>query len=348
MDARDGSVLRPIISGSQCVVGCAAPELNPLIAALSIDLGTHFCDMGGSGDVLHAEMDLKDAARDRGVWVLPSCGLAPGLINLLCLLGVEQFDEVETVHLRVGDVPLHPKPPFNFRLSVSARKLIDDYSLPAYVLRDGEVIEVEPLSSVEDIFFASPFGQLEAFFTAGSLNTLARELQGRVRTLDLKTIRWPGHASQMRFLLGLGFGEQRIIDVRTHLTYNDVLVRRLQQKLGEDHEDAVLLRSCITGRKDGRDQTLVYEMVQLYDVENRLSAMRKCTSIPTATIAFMLASGRLNGGGVAPPETTIPKREVLDEIQRQGLQIVERWYDGHLAVMDPDGVRTMTEENQEP
>ena len=339
VDGRDESVLRPIVTGSSCIVGCAAPELNPVIAALSIDLGIHFCDMGGSGEVLHAEMDLNDAARDRGVWVLPNCGLAPGLINLLCLLGVEQFDEVDTVHLRVGDVPLHPEPPFNFRLSVSARKLIDDYSLPAYILRDGDVIEVDPLSDVEEIYFPAPFGRLEAFFTAGSLNTLARELQGRVRTLDLKTVRWPGHASQMRFLLGLGFGEKRIIDVRTHLTYNDVLVRRMQQKLGTEHEDAVLLRTCITGTHEGRDKTLVYEMIERYDEENRISAMRKCTSIPTSTIAFMLASGVLDGGGVAPPETTMPKRKVLDEVKRLGLNIEERWYDGHVDAADPENLR---------
>ncbi|MDX1740231.1 MAG: saccharopine dehydrogenase C-terminal domain-containing protein [Rhodothermales bacterium] len=339
VDARDESVLRPIIADSQCVVGCAAPELNPIVAAMSIDLGSHFCDMGGSGEVLHAEMNLKDAALSRGVWVLPGCGLAPGLINLLCLLGVEQFDRVDTVHLRVGDVPLHPEPPFNFRLSVSARKLIDDYSLPAYVLRDGDVIEVDPLSGVEEIYFQEPFGGLEAFFTAGSLNTLARELQGRVRTLDLKTVRWPGHASQMQFLLGLGFGEQRIIDVGTHLTYSDVLVRRLQQKLGAEHEDAVLLRSCIHGSKDGQESTLVYEMIESYDKENRLSAMRKCTSIPTATIAFMLASVDLEGCGVAPPETTLPKRRVLDEVKRLGLKIEEHWHQGRVGVTDPDGLR---------
>ena len=348
VDGRDERILRPIIRGSNCVIGCADPELNPLMAALSIDEGSHFCDMGGSSGILHQEMSLNDEARNRGVWVLPSCGLAPGLINLLCLLGVEQFDEVEAVHLRVGDVPLHPEPPFNFRLSVSAKKLIDDYSMPAHLLRDGKIVEVEPLSHVEHIYFPPPFGQLEAFCTAGTLNTLATELQGRVKTLDLKTVRWPGHASQMEFLLGLGFGEKRIIDVRTHLTYNDVLVRRLQQKLGGEHEDAVLLRTCIAGKKDEQEKTLVYEMIERYDQENHVTAMRKCTSIPTATIAYMLATGTLEGGGVAPPETVLPKRVVLDELNRIGLTIDERWYDGFAAATDPDGLKHSVASGQTP
>ncbi len=338
-DGRDESVLRPIVDGSRCIVGCAEPELNPQIASLSIEVGSHFCDLGGSGGIVDQEERLHDAARERDVWVLPNCGLAPGLISLLCLLGVEQFDEVDTVRLRVGDVPLQPEPPFNFRLSVSARKLIDDYTHPAYVLREGEVIEVEPLSQVEEIYFPSPLGRLEAFCTAGSLNTLTSEFRGSVRTLDLKTVRWPGHAHQMRFLLGLGFGEKRIIDVRTHLTYNDVLVRRLQKRLGSEHEDAVLLRACITGTNEGAERTLIYEMVESYDRENRVSAMRRCTSIPTANIAFMLASGKLEGGGVAPPETVLPRQQFLDELRALGLGIREQWYEGHLDVADPHGVR---------
>ncbi len=335
VDGRDESVLKPIIRESDCIVGCADPTVNSLLASLAIELGSHFCDVGGSDEAARSEVALNDAARDRGVWIVPNCGLAPGLINVLCLLGIDEFDQVESACLRVGDVPLEPEPPFSFRLSVSARKLIDDYSQPVHIIQNGEIHEISPLTNDEEIWFGEPFGKMEAFATAGSLNTLTHELKERVRYLDMKTIRWPGHADRMRFLLGLGFGEKKIIDVRTHLTYNDVLVRRMHRMLGGEYADAVLLRAATTGLVNGARRTLVYEMVDMFNNSDGMSAMRRCTSIPIAVAAYLLASGSLEGGGAAPMERAFPRRSLYEELVDQGLDIKSTWYDGYCRVNDP-------------
>src|SRR5690606_34595813 len=117
----------------------------------------------------------------------------------------------------------------------------------------------------------------------------------KIRNLDHKTIRWPGHVDQMRFLLALGFGDDRKIDPRTHLTYRDVLVRRLQQHLGGTYEDAVLLRVLVKGTREGQQKTVVYQMIDTYDAESGTTAMRRCTSIPAAIVAVMLAEGKVEG-----------------------------------------------------
>lgn len=334
VDGRDESVLRPIVQGSNCIIGCASPTINPALARMSVEVGSHFCDLGGNDDIVREELGLGDAAREREIWIVPNCGLAPGLINMLCLLGVDQFDEVVSASLRVGDVPIDPDPPFNFRLSVSARKLIDDYTMPAFEIVDGEVRQIDPLTNLEEIRFREPFGVLEAFTTGGSLITLANQLSGRVRNLDMKTIRWPGHAHQMRFLLSLGFGEKKIIDIRTHLTYNDVLVRRMQKMLGGEYADAVLLRCAIVGTKDGVEKTLIYEMVDRYGGTDGLSAMQRCTSIPIATVARMLAAGQVSGGGAAPMEVAMPGSVVYDELKRCELDIRATWHDGEKSVTE--------------
>lgn len=334
VDVRDPNVLEPILQGSDCVVGAAAPDLNPMLARICISVGSNFCDLGGNDAIVAEELALDQDAREKGVWVIPNCGLAPGLVNILCMHGVEQFDEVESAHLRVGDVPLHPEAPFNFRISWSAEKVIDDYSNPVQLIRDGEVIEEEPLSRLETIHFPQPFDGMEAFCTAGGLSTLAQDLAGRVGKLDHKTIRWPGHASQMAFLLGLGLGEDRSIDVLTHLTYRDVLVRRLRQRLGGKYEDAVLLRVLLWGSVGGETKTLVYEMIDTYDAALKMTAMRRCASIPTATIATLVASGALREGGAAPPERIIPHDAFIEAVIERGLRITRTWYDGHMDVRD--------------
>src|SRR5690606_20222566 len=234
--------------------------------------------------------------------VVPSCGLAPGLVNVLTLRAVDRFDRPRAACIRVGDVPTEPKAPFNYRLAHSAEKLLDDYTEPVVVLRNGRIEVVEPLTGLEDVEVGDEFGTLEAFYAAGGLPALTRALADRLDRLDVKTLRYPGHASQMRFLLDLGLAAREVLDVRTHLTYRDVLVRRLRQRLGGAYKDAVLVRvevvGEVVGEVAGEERTLTYQLVDRFDEATGLSAMRRCTAFPAAAVAVLLATGRIGGGGV--------------------------------------------------
>lgn len=336
IDARDVRVLAPILQESQVAIGCVPSTLNPQLARLCLDTGVHFCDLGGDDRTVHQVLTLNEEARQKSIWVVPNCGLAPGLVNVLSRTGIAQFEEVDEVRLRVGDVPLKPEPPFNFRLSWSADKILDDYTFPVRLIEDGEIIETRSLSREEHLFFPEPFGEMEAFCTAGGLSTLVDELASQVKILDHKTIRWPGHATQMRFLIGLGFAEKKKIDVRTHLTYRDVLTRRLRSKLGGDYEDAVLMRVLIKGRKDGARRTLVYEMIERYDEETGLTAIQRTTSIPTATVACMIGSGKISGGGAAPVENVVEGDAFCALLAQRGLNITTRWFDDHVPIGSAD------------
>jgi len=335
VDARDMNVLSQILRGSDCVVSCLPAELNPDVAELCLSLGTNFCDLGGNDQMVQQELDLADTAREKSVWITPNCGLAPGLINVLCMHGIDQFDDVEAVSLRVGDVPLHPESPFNFRISWSAERILDDYTNPAQHIEGGHVVEVDALTGDEEIHFdEEPFGTMEAFCTQGGLSTLTESLSDTVTQLDHKTIRWPGHAHQMRFVIGLGFGENRKIGVRTHLTYRDILVRRMRDRLGGDYEDAVLLRVLLRGTVDGEPKTLVREMVERYDESHRHpTAMMRATAIPTGVAATLIADEtQVVGGGADVMEDVVPRDIFLDAVSARGLRIEDEWLDGHAEV----------------
>lgn len=324
-DVRDERALAPILRGSACIVSCVMPAQNPKLAALALHLDTNFCDMGGDEATVQQVLELAPEAAERGRWIVPNCGLAPGLVNILVMRGIEQFESVDSVVMREGNIPLEAGPPFYHRLTYSAEKLVEDYTAPVYVLRNGEIETREPLSGVEEIDFPEPIGQLEAVYTAGKLSTLPHDLQGRVRLLDYKTLRHRGHAEGMRAVFALGFGEDRHVDVRTHLTYRDLLVRRLREHLGGTFRDAVLIRAWIVGQREGRRQALHYELLDLHDTNSGFSAMQRCTGYPAATVATLLALGQVPGGGVAPPEQIIPKGPFFDDLAARGLQIQERW-----------------------
>jgi saccharopine dehydrogenase-like NADP-dependent oxidoreductase len=335
VNARDPQVLTPILKRSQCIVGCVTPGINAVVSRTAVELGIHFCDLGGSEEVVEEQFKLHEEARKKSVWIVPNCGLAPGLINILCMHGVDQFDSVHSADVRVGAIPIDPTPPFNFHLSYDASKLVEDYTRPATCIAQGEMTRCQPLTGLETINFPEPFGNLEAFHTSGGLSTLPSDLEGRIQNLDYKTIRYPGHAKQMRFLLALGFAEERAIDVRTHLTYRDILVRRLQKRLRVEEPDVVVLRILITGVKNGDEKTLVYEMIDRYDEEQELTATQRCTGFPVSVIAALLASKSVTGGGASPPEHIVPKDAFLDTLTERGLDISLNWYDGHLDITEP-------------
>ena len=334
VDARDLGVLSQIVRESNCVISGAPSELNPDLAGLCLDLGVNFCDLGGNEDIVEQELDLDEKAREKAVWIVPNCGLAPGLVNVLTMRGIEQFDTATAASIRVGDVPLNPQPPFNFRISWSAERIIDDYTHPAQHIENGKIVEVDALSGTETIRFDGPFDSMEAFCTRGGLSTLTDTLSDRLPSFDHKTIRWPGHAHQMQFVIGLGFGQDRKIGVRTHLTYRDLLVRRMRERLSGDYEDAVLMRVAIQGEKDGAPKTLVYEMVERYNEADNLTAMMRCTSIPIVVVAKMIAGHTISEGGAKVPEAIVPKEDYCDALRARGLNITETWHDGHVRIAD--------------
>lgn len=324
-DVRDVQTLTTIVAGSACLISCVAPEHSPALANLALGIGAHFVDLGGPDAGLADLEALSAKAEAKGRWLVPNCGLAPGLVNLLTVRAVNQFDRPRTACIRVGDVPTEPKVPFNYRLAHTAEKMLEDYTEPVLVLRDGEEQIVEPLTGLESIDFDGDIGTLEAFYAAGGLPSLVRALSDRLERIDVKTLRYPGHASQMQFLLDLGLAARDTLDVRTHLTYRDVLVRRLRQRLGGTYKDAVLVRVEVEGEIGGEQRVLTYELIDRFDEHAGLSAMRRCTAFPAAAVGVLLAKGEITGGGMASPEQIVPPDPFFEALAERGIVVTERW-----------------------
>lgn len=334
-DARDVQTLEPILTGSSCVVSCIGPDHNGRLARLSLDLGAHFVDLGSPAPIRAQEETLAERAERRQRWVITGCGLSPGLVGVLTMRGIARLDEATAAQIRVGDLPVHPSGPFYHRLAHSAERLLDDYTHPSPVLRDGQVEMRDPLTGLETVEVEG-FGTLEAFYASHGIDSLAEALAGRLDRLDAKTLRHPGHADRMRFVLDLGLGDKTSIDIRTHLTYRDVLVRRLRQRLGGDYEDAVIIRIEIGGRRaaegpEAGEGTLVYEVIDRYDAESGLTAMQRCTGFPAAAAAVLLSQHALSGGGVGPADQTLPVEPFVARLEARGIHVSERWEPRHVA-----------------
>jgi len=322
LDAGSDAALAGSLAGVDVVVSAVSYSVNERVTRAAIDAGVHMCDMGGNNDVVDRQLAMDERARTAGVTIVPNCGLAPGLINVLGMEGVRSFDTVESVRLRVGGLPLHPRPPLQYQIVFSVEGLINEYIEPAEVIRGGRRVTVQSMADLESLSFPEPFGALEAFNTSGGLSILPRLLDGKVTELDYKTIRYPGHCEKMRTLLDLGFASHEPIMIGNTLrTSRELFTELLRRKLDTGGPDVILARSTVTGTKGGVRSRLVSEFVDRYDEATGMSAMMRTTAFPTSIIAQQLAHGVITRRGVLTPEVCVPVADLVEQLARRGIRV---------------------------
>ena len=265
------------------------------------------------------QMDLDAAARKSEGLLVPGCGLAPGLGGILLAHALESIGGGDEGHILVGGLPQKPQPPFGDRLVFSIVGLLREYTDDARVFRDGRLVRVRPFSTVESVDFPQPIGRLEAFCTDG-LASLVYTMK-RMRVLDEKTLRWPGHAEKMGLLMESGFFSKESLSMEgTKVAPLEVSWAVLGKKLSEgDPRDMTVMRVIAKG-KNGE---AVYDMIDRYDEKNEVTSMGKTTGYTASIVTQMVGSGEVTGTGVVPPEKAVTGKRVsklLSELGRRGVK----------------------------
>src|SRR5205085_5365999 len=136
-------------------------------------------------EIVFQQRELDPDAKAKQVTVVPDCGLAPGMVNILAEHGIRQLDKTESVRIYVGGLPQHPEPPLNYQIVYSIEGVLDYYTTLSWVLRNGRRQQVVALSECEPVQFEE-LGTLEAFHTAGGLSTMAFRYEGKIPTMEYK------------------------------------------------------------------------------------------------------------------------------------------------------------------
>ena len=319
-DLADAATLRKLLAGATVAVSASDYALNEGLTRACIESGTHFCDLGGNIHVVARQRALDAEAKKAGVTVIPDCGLAPGLAGLLAWRAAEKVGGAEKVRMRVGGLPAQPKPPLDYSLVFSVRGLTNEYLEPSEVIRDGKAVRVESMTEVEELEFPAPFGKLEAFHTSGGASTLTETMLGKVKDLDYKTIRYPGHARIVKALIDLGFLSEEPLDLGgvkvAPRPFTEAIFTR---SLSHGDDDVVLVR--VTA--EGGGKTAGYQLVDRKDHATGHSAMARTTGYPTAVIAWLMATGKIEKRGVLPGERCVPVDLLVEELRRRGVAIEE-------------------------
>jgi lysine 6-dehydrogenase len=322
LDARQADRLRRLLRGHDAVMNALPYYFNYPVAKAAVRAGLHYSDLGGNTEIVQKQKTLHAAARKKGVSVIPDCGLAPGMVNILAAEGIRRVGDADTVKIFVGGLPQHPEPPLNYQIVYSLEGALDYYTTPSWVLKGGRPARVDALSEVEAVEFPAPVGTLEAFHTGGGISTMPWAYAGRVQTMEYKTLRYPGHAAIMRPIRDMGLLDLKPVTVKgTKVVPRDAFIAAVSPKLTKpDGRDLVALRVEVTGRGGRR---VAWQLLDYYDVATGISAMMRATGYSLAITGLMQVDGRIIARGVHTPDEAVPFRAYVDELRKRGVEINE-------------------------
>jgi lysine 6-dehydrogenase len=321
LDVSDYKAVVSAMRGHDAAISCVNYWFNLELSKAAIETKTNFCDLGGNNYVVDAQLALDELAKSAGINIIPDCGLAPGMVSILATRGANQFDETEEIHIRVGGLPQHPRPPLDYQLVFSVEGLINEYVETARVIRGGEICEVESMTELETLSFEN-FPALEAFQTSGGTSTLPETFFGKIKELDYKTIRYKGHCERFKTLIDLGLcSSEEIVAECVKIKPRAVLGELLQRNLPADEPDFVLIRLEFVGVKNGKRKTLRYDIVDKFDERTNLSAMMRTTAFPASIIAQMAARGDAKMHGATPQEKAIDAEKFVAELEKRNIKI---------------------------
>ncbi len=325
VDGRRESDLYKRVRGHDGVLSALPSTLNLAVARAAIAARAHYVDLGGHFETTQDILRLDRPAQKMGVALAPDCGLAPGLCNSIAALGIQRLENVSEVRIYCGGLPEHPVPPLGNKMVSNMEVLLGNYFSPTYVLKNGQVTQIQGFSEKEDIVFDAPLGTLEAFVTGGATSTAPWTYEGRVRTYSFKTLRYPGHFDKILTLNQLGLFDEKPVSVDGQA----VVPRRLFMSLAQtklahpEIRDLVALRVVVRGEQVGQRVEIVYDLLEYEDPRTGLSALQRTAGFPAAIALEMLVTGAVRAQGIAPIERTFPPLPYLDAVQRRGLRIRE-------------------------
>ena len=223
-------------NGITAIISSLPFYLNPALAKVAKESHVHYFDLTEDTAVTKA---IKELAEDAETAFIPQCGLAPGFINIVANSLMQTFDECHHAKLRVGALPQRANNALHYSLTWSTDGIINQYGNACMAIENSQPTSLAPLEGLESIHIDGCI--YEAFNTSGGLGSLAEIHKGKVKSLNYKTIRYPGHCEKIRFLMNdLKLNQNR-----------KTLKHILEAAIPKTDQDLVIVYVSADGVKDG-------------------------------------------------------------------------------------------------
>jgi saccharopine dehydrogenase-like NADP-dependent oxidoreductase len=284
VDTENKPDLAAALHGQDTVINALPYHLAITAAQLALEAGCHYFDL--TEDV-SATKEVKRLAEGARTAFMPQCGLAPGFIGIVAHHLAKSFDTLHDVKMRVGALPAFPTNALKYNLTWSVDGLINEYCHPCEAIHDGRAIEALPLEGLEH--FSLDGTEYEAFNTSGGLGTLCETWQGRVRNLDYKTVRYPGHRDLMMMLL----------DDLQLKNDQETLKNIMRKSMPATMQDVVLVFVTVSGLRGGSlvQEVFARKIFAERDGAAPLSAIQITTAAGICAAVDLFRDGQLPQSG---------------------------------------------------
>ncbi len=285
---RDPFAVVSALDGTDIAVSALPHFLNLTVAEACAKARVHYFDL--TEDVASARR-IRGLATDAETVFVPQCGLAPGFVDIVAMDLVNRFDEPHDVRLRVGALPQFPDNALKYNLTWSVDGLINEYCNPCEAIHDGRCVEAPPLEGLED--FVLDGVRYEAFNTSGGVASLCESLAGRVRNLNYKTVRYPGHRDRMLMLAR----DLRLCQRR------DIFKDVIEHAIPVTRQDVVLIFVTVTGMREGMlSQESWVRKIYGDGVRDGYSAIQKTTASAACVMIDLHRQAKLPSRGFVRQE----------------------------------------------
>lgn len=293
-----------ILASCDVILDCLPGSQAPRMARLAIQHNCHYANLT---EYVAETNEIMEIAKDAKTGFILQTGLAPGFINVLANQLFQDFqethkvDKVDHITMKVGALSEHAQAPHYYAFTWSPIGVATEYLKDAVVVRDYKTISIPALSNNEQIIIDGVI--YKDNYTSGGAADLPQAFEGRVKDLDYKTLRYPGHYNWVAETVAkIPDGEDKI----------KTLERIMLDEIPSVEDDVVIVYSSVKG-KDSKGVLRMIEKsytVRPSKVGNKtLRAIQSTTAGPLCEAAFMLLQGDLKGVIL---QSQIPSKEFLN------------------------------------
>lgn len=288
-DVTSATFLNDFLPQYDAVISALPYFLNKNVALAAHKAGMHYFDLTEDVETTNFIRNLATTAKSV---MAPQCGLAPGFIGIVGADLAKRFTKLRDIELRVGALPRYPNGLLAYSFTWSPAGVINEYLNDAEVIHNGVRKFVPSLDGIEYINIEGQ--ELEAFTTSGGLGTMCETYEGKLDTLNYKTIRYPGHGRLMRFLM------YELILKEDKKLLEDILY----QAKPPVAEDVVYVYAVVEGwQKDKLFREEFYNAFHPIEIEgNKWRAISWTTAASIAAVVEMVQAGELPQQGFIKQE----------------------------------------------
>ena len=323
VDLGDPNTVRGLLEGATLAIGALPSVIGLQSVRAAIEARCNMVDISFMSEDARV---LDGLAKERGVVAVTDSGVAPGLSNMMAASAAAALDTCERLEIGVGGLPALRRWPYEYKAGFAPWDVLEEYTRPARVVEDGEIVIKEAMSGLK-LIDVPEVGTLESFITDG-LRSLADSV--KVPFMEERTLRWPGHVALMKIFRETGFFSLDPIQVAgATLRPRDMTAALLFPKwtFEEGEADITVMQVKTWGTKNGRPATFTYDFLDRYDPATGLRSMSRSTGFTATAVAGLILDGTLEEPGVFAPEALALRPGILDGVigylQARGIRVTQ-------------------------